>query len=95
MNEEDKKRFARYRPGYIEPEEEEIEDEDVVKKPSAEAATKLGFVDNIKIDGDDLVSQVIREMEENPKTEAKTLPIDLKKLPTNIKSQFKPIAKKS
>jgi hypothetical protein len=81
MNEDDKKRFARYRPGYIETEDNE--DEIVKKKTSEEAATKLGFVDQINIDSDDLISQVIREIEEksiNEQSETQFTDLDLSNL---------------
>jgi hypothetical protein len=61
MNEEDKQRFARYRPGYIEPPPTQ-EDE-----KSNNAKDKLGFVEKINIDPNDLINQVINEMKDNIK----------------------------
>ena len=60
MNEEDKQRFARYRPGYKEP--PPLENELDIKK-SEKVKDTLGFVENIEIDPDDLVNQVLSEME--------------------------------
>lgn len=70
MNKEDKKRFARYRPGYKEPElsAELDDDENNKEKKNEKVKDTLGFVENIKINPDDLINQVINEMEQKPKT---------------------------
>lgn len=68
MNEVDKKRFARYRPGYIEPQIQE--DEDTINnenKNSEKVKDTLGFVEKIDIDPNDLINQILAEME-NSKT---------------------------
>jgi hypothetical protein len=65
MNEEDKKRFARYRPGYKEP-PPPLDNEQDIKK-SEKVKDTLGFVEKIEIDPDDLISQGLSEME-NSKT---------------------------
>ena len=65
MNEEDKKRFARYQPGYKEP-PLPLDNEQDIKK-SEKVKDTLGFVEKIEIDPDDLISQVLSEME-NSKT---------------------------
>jgi len=66
MNEEDKKRFARYRPGYIEfpplPDNEEVDKKDI--KNSEKVKDTIGFVEKIEIDPNDLINQVINEMEQ-------------------------------
>ncbi len=59
MNEDDKKRFARYRPDYKEPESEDEKEEDKLLNNS-----KIGFVEKIDINQDDLVSKVLKEFEE-------------------------------
>lgn len=60
MNEEDRKRFARYRPGYIEPpenDEEDIEnDKDKDKK-----SKQLGYIDKIEIDKDKFIIDTIQQ----------------------------------
>ncbi len=70
MNEEDKKRFARYRPGYIEPpstlDNEEANKQDI--KNSEKVKDTLGFVEKIDIDPNDLINQVINEMEHKNKS---------------------------
>jgi len=70
MNEEDKKRFARYRPGYIEPpsppNNEEVEKKDI--KNSEKVKDTLGFVEKIELDPNDLINQVINEMEQKNKS---------------------------
>jgi len=67
MNEEDKKRFARYRPGYKEPPQPPPLDNEQDIKKSEKVKDTLGFVEKIEIDPDDLISQVLSEME-NSKT---------------------------
>jgi hypothetical protein len=62
MNEEDKKRFARYLPGYIElPPPQDNEEEQ--KKNTEKSKDTLGYVEKIEIDKNDLINQVISEME--------------------------------
>ncbi len=67
MNEDDKKRFARYRPGYIEPpENEQTINQDI--KASEKVKDTLGFVEKIEVDPNDLINQVINEMEQKNKS---------------------------
>ena len=54
MNEEDKKRFARYRPGFIEPDSEDDE---------TNLTTKIGFIENVNINQESLVNEVLKELE--------------------------------
>ena len=63
MNEEDKKRFARYRPGYKELPPTEDNEQDI--KKSEKVKDTLGFVEKIEIDKNDLINQVLSEMENN------------------------------
>jgi len=63
MNDEDKKRFARYRPGYIEP----PPDNDLDIKKTEKVKDTLGFVNKIEIDPNDLINQIISEMENKAK----------------------------
>jgi hypothetical protein len=56
MNDEDKKRFARYYPGYIEP-LESIEDDD--KSNQTEKKNILGYIDKIAIDKEKLIINTI------------------------------------
>lgn len=51
MNEEDKKRFARYRKGYISPPED-----DIIIEP---AKPKLGYIEHITLKKDDLLKNVL------------------------------------
>ena len=73
MNDEDKKRFARYRPGYIElspTQEKEPINETANKeyiKNSKKVKDTLGFVEKIEIDSNDLINQIISEMEHKNK----------------------------
>jgi hypothetical protein len=53
MNEEDKKRFARYRPGYI---ESESDDEQHEKNKE-----KLGYIEKIEVNQEELVNGIINE----------------------------------
>lgn len=94
MNEEDKKRFARYRPGYIEPPEPEPEPQENIKghlsvKTTVEstkpAINKLGYVDSMELNPDDLINQVIQEMDSNPK------PLNISSLPPNIAAFAAPL----
>lgn len=75
MNEEDKKRFAKYFPGYIEPPtpipHPSLED-NAIQESSNEHPTKsdkvkdtLGFVDKINVNQDDLINQVLKEIAMN------------------------------
>ena len=59
MNEEDKKRFARYKPGWIEPEESQSDTE---TNEAVENRNKLGYIDKDKImvNQDELVKEVIQ-----------------------------------
>ena len=68
MNDEDKKRFARYRKGYIEP-----ENEDEKEEPINNNNNKIGFVEKIDINQDDLVSKVLQEFEAKNRTEDKKI----------------------
>ena len=61
MNEEDKKRFARYMPGYKEPPPTEDNEQDI--KKSEKIKDTLGFVEKIEIDPNNLINQVLSEME--------------------------------
>ena len=54
MNEEDKKRFARYRKGYI----PTLEDENEVNN-SNNKTTKIGFIENINVNMNILVNDII------------------------------------
>jgi hypothetical protein len=66
MNEEDKKRFARYLPGYIEPPEVVPSMDDDTKPEtklnSEKVKDTLGFVEKINVNQDDLINQVLKEM---------------------------------
>lgn len=55
MNEEDKKRFARYRKGYI----PTLEDENEVNNSSNNKTTKIGFIENINVNMNVLVNDII------------------------------------
>jgi len=59
MNEEDKQRFARYRPGWIEPDESQSDTDTTEIKDSK---NKLGFIDKdkISVNQDELVKEVIK-----------------------------------
>lgn len=59
MNEEDRKRFARYYPDYIEPPEEDNSDKDVDSDNNEEKKNILGYIDKINIDKDKLISETI------------------------------------
>ena len=52
MNDEDIKRFARYKPGFIEP----LEDDEKNKINS----TKLGYIEEININKEELVQNAIK-----------------------------------
>jgi hypothetical protein len=54
MNEEDKKRFARYRSGFIEPNSEDEE---------PNPTTKIGFIEDVNINQESLVNEVLKELE--------------------------------
>ena len=61
MNEEDKKRFARYYPGYIEPEIEEDDNlETNENNDNNDKKNVLGYIDKIDIDKDKLVNDAIK-----------------------------------
>jgi hypothetical protein len=62
MNNDDKKRFARYKPDFKEPENEDEKEDDKLANNS-----KIGFVEKIDVNQDDLVSRVLREFEEKQK----------------------------
>lgn len=55
MNEEDKKRFARYYPGYVEP-PETIEE---TTETQSEKKNILGYIDKINIDKEKLIINTI------------------------------------
>ena len=62
MNEEDKKRFARYYPGYVEPPEnveEDIQNADNQSENNTEKKNILGYIDKIAIDKDKLIINTI------------------------------------
>jgi len=72
MNEADKKRFARYRPGYIEPpsqpEIKDVENQETNNEKntkSEKVKDTLGFVEKINVNQDDLINQVLSEMAMN------------------------------
>jgi hypothetical protein len=69
MNIEDKKRFGRYYPGYIElPEELEISDNEKNQENEDKDITKkniLGYIDKINIDKDKLVMDTIMDSNAN------------------------------
>ena len=54
MNSEDKVRFARYMPGYV---EVDSDDEDKTKQ--------LGFIDNITVNPNELINKVLEKSEKN------------------------------
>jgi len=64
MNEEDKKRFARYYPGYIEPQVEEDDNSETNENnENTEHNDKkniLGYIDKIDIDKDKLINDAIQ-----------------------------------
>ena len=60
MNEEDKKRFARYRKGYI----PTLEDEEYINgngngNSHSNKTTKIGFIENINVNMNILVNDII------------------------------------
>ena len=55
MNEEDKKRFARYRKGYV----PTLEDESNINGTSNSKTTKIGFIENINVNMNILVNDII------------------------------------
>jgi len=56
MNEEDKKRFARYRKGYI----PTLEDEEYINgNTHSNKTTKIGFIENINVNMNILVNDII------------------------------------
>ena len=66
MNENDIKRFARYRPGYIEPPETDLVDDiDIQKQPldntnnNPDKKHQLGYIDKITIDKNKLIIDAI------------------------------------
>jgi hypothetical protein len=61
MNEEDKKRFARYYPGYIEPQVEEDDNPETNENnDNNDKKNVLGYIDKIDIDKDKLVNDTIK-----------------------------------
>lgn len=56
MNKEDKERFARYRKGYIAPENEDENTLDILDKKKK---TQMGFIDNIEVKVNNLVKDII------------------------------------
>jgi hypothetical protein len=61
MNEEDKKRFARYKPGYIEPEFDENQDEINLEKTKQ----KIGYINKVEINPNELINKIITESKLN------------------------------
>ena len=67
MDEEDRKRFARYYPGYVEPpEESQSSDEDKITNPDDNKdekliKTKLGYIKAISVDKESLIKNVINK----------------------------------
>ena len=69
MNVEDRTRFARYYPGYIEPPEADTSDneknqenqgnEEAIDKKTTDKKNILGYIDKISIDKDKLVMDTI------------------------------------
>jgi hypothetical protein len=69
MNVEDRTRFARYYPGYIEPPEADTSDneknqenqgnEETIDKKTTDKKNILGYIDKISIDKDKLVMDTI------------------------------------
>ena len=61
MNEEDKKRFARYYPGYIEtPEQDDTLENDTLENDNSnDKKNVLGYIDKINIDKEKLVNDAI------------------------------------
>jgi len=71
MNEEDKKRFARYRKGYI----PTLEDENGINNSNSNSnsnnkTTKIGFIENINVNMKVLVNNIIES--NNTKTDKHT-----------------------
>jgi hypothetical protein len=56
MNEEDKKRFARYYPDYVEPPEQ---DNEADNSTNLDKKNILGYIDKIVIDKDKLINDTI------------------------------------
>lgn len=61
MNDEDRKRFARYYPGYVEPPEiiEEDNDDDKNNENQSEKKNILGYIDKIDINKNKLIIDTI------------------------------------
>lgn len=59
MNKEDKERFARYRKGYIEPENDNSNNIDNLFNIDKKKKTQIGFIDNIDVKIDNLIKNVI------------------------------------
>jgi hypothetical protein len=63
MNDEDRKRFARYYPGYVEPpeiiEEDNDNDDDKNNENQSEKKNILGYIDKINIDKDKFIINTI------------------------------------
>jgi len=56
MNEQDKLRFARYRKDYVQPIENENDDNSMNNKTQ-----KIGYISNVEIKADDLIKKVINK----------------------------------
>jgi hypothetical protein len=59
MNEQDKLRFARYRKGYVQPIENENDDNSMNNKTQ-----KIGYISNVEIKADDLIKKVINKKQD-------------------------------
>ena len=61
MNDEDRKRFARYYPGYFEPQDiiEEDNDDDKNNENQSEKKNILGYIDKIDINKNKLIIDTI------------------------------------
>jgi len=70
MNVEDRKRFARYYPGYIEPPEELeiLENEENQEKEIIDKKNILGYIDKINFDKDKLIIDTIMNSNANSNT---------------------------
>lgn len=67
MNEVDRNRFARYKPGYIESLEKELDQSNVVQPNIINIINKIGFIDKIDINQENLVNDILKELEEKQK----------------------------
>ena len=68
MNEEDKKRFARYYPGYVEPQindEDNLDNENTNENTNENKKNVLGYIAKIDIDKDKLINDTITNYKNN------------------------------